>query len=154
MEHETRPTLSGKRAGVTKPVLAAVLACAAVFGLDALLFRTHWYASVLEPESSTGEFEMTLWNERRAQKTFGDNAVTGVGNSRFNYYPRIANERMAETGLVFRSARVDGSTPQSWYYLLRDLDPTARRYRAILIGVDDYDDRDGLEAPDTDLTSL
>lgn len=130
------------------------MALIGAFGLDALLFRTHWYASVIEPESSTGEFELTLRRERRAQDTFGGNAVTGVGNSRFNYYPREANGLMVETGLVFRSARVDGSTPQSWYYLLRDLDPTARRYRAILIGVDDYDDKDGVEAPDTDLGSL
>lgn len=139
---------------LTRPVMAVLLAFASVFGLDAVLFRTDWYASMIEPNSSTGQFELTLRRELRAQNSFGGNAVTGVGNSRFNYYPRIANQLMAETALVFRSARVDGSTPQSWYYLLRDLDPTARRYRAILIGVDDYDDRDGLEAPDMDLGSL
>lgn len=149
---ETIPARS--RRTLARPVLAALLAAAGVFGIDALLFRTHWYASVIEPESSAGQFELTLRRELRAQDNFGGNAVTGVGNSRFNYYPRIANQLMVETGLVFRSARVDGSTPQSWYYLLRDLDPAARRYRAILIGVDDYDERDGLEAPDSDLTSL
>lgn len=134
--------------------MAALLSLAGVFGLDAVLFRTHWYASVIEPESSTGQFELTLRRERLAQDTFGGNAVIGFGNSRFNYYPRIANQLMVETRLLFRTARVDGSTPQSWYYLLRDLDPTARRYRAILLGVDDYDERDPMEAPDTDLASL
>ena len=142
------------RYAIGRPVLAALLALAGVFGLDAVLFRTHWYASVVEPASSAGEFELTLRRELRAQDSFGGNAVIGFGNSRFNYYPRIANQLMVETGLVFRSARVDGSTPQSWYYLLRDLDPSARRYRAILLGVDDYDEKDGVEAPDSDLTSL
>ena len=139
---------------LARPVAACLLALAALFGLDALLFRTHLYPSVLEPESSTGLFELTLRRERQAQEEFGGNAVIGVGNSRFNYYPRIANRLMVETGLLFRSARVDGSNPQAWYYLLRDLDPTARRYRAILIGVDDYDDEDGAFEPDTDLHAL
>jgi len=37
---------------------------------------------------------------------------------------------------------VKGSTPRGWYYLLRELDPNANRYDAIVIGLDDYDDND------------
>jgi hypothetical protein len=113
------------------------------------------YPSVIEPNSSTGQFELTLRRELRAQKYLGGNAVTGVGNSRFGYSPRVANELMAETtGLVFRTAGLPGTTPQAWYYLLRDLDPTAHRYRAIMIGVDDYDDEDGAFELDTDIGTL
>ena len=122
--------------------------------MDALLFRTNLYPSVLEPNSAAGQFELTLWRELRAQKNFGGNAVTGVGDSRFAYFPRLANEVMLETNLVFRSAGVAGSNPQAWYYMLRDLDPTARRYRAIMIGVDDYDDEDQTFEPDADIHAL
>jgi len=37
---------------------------------------------------------------------------------------------------------VPGTDARTWYYLIRDLDPTARRYRALVFGVDDYDDED------------
>lgn len=134
--------------------LAVLLCIGGLFGIDALLFRTNLYPSILEPDSSAGQFELTLWRELRAQKNFGGNAVTGVGDSRFAYYPRVANQLMAETSLVFRSAGVAGSTPQAWYYMLRDVDPTAHRYRAIMIGVDDYDDEDQAFEPDTDLRTL
>jgi hypothetical protein len=135
-------------------LLAVLLAFGGMFGIDALLFRTKLYPSVIEPDSTTGQFELTLWRERRAQNNFGGNAVTGVGDSRFSYSPRVANELMVETGLLFRSAGVAGSNPQAWYYMLRDLDPTAHRYRAIMIGVDDYDDEDGAFEPDTDIRTL
>ncbi|MEI9975417.1 MAG: hypothetical protein WDO73_27125 [Ignavibacteriota bacterium] len=38
--------------------------------------------------------------------------------------------------------------------MLRDLDPTARRYRAVVIGVDDYDDEDRGPHPEDDIRNL
>jgi hypothetical protein len=38
--------------------------------------------------------------------------------------------------------------------MLRDLDPTARRYRAVVLGVDDYDDEDRAFNPDDDVRDL
>src|SRR6185436_1097743 len=49
---------------------------------------------------------------------------------------------------------VAGTNPRSWYYMLRDLDPTARRYRAIVFGVDDYDDEDSYEDLNDDIRAL
>jgi hypothetical protein len=143
-----------KSRNLQRLLLAVLLAIGGLFGIDALLFRTNLYPSVIEPDSSAGQYELTLRREVRAQQNFGDNAVTGVGNSRFAFYPRIANQLMVETRLVFRSAGVPGTTPQAWYYLLRDMDPTARRYRAIVIAVDDYDDEDGAYELDTDIRTL
>ncbi len=123
--------------------LACFLAGVALFSLDALLFRTRLYPSLLEPDSSAGLFELILWREQQAQSRYGDNVVATLGDSTFAYYPRVANERTGETGYMFRSAGVAGSDPRLWYYMLRDLDPAARRYRAIVFGVRDYDDEDG-----------
>jgi hypothetical protein len=139
---------------LSRVVLALGLSLAGLFGIDALLFRTKIYPSLLEPDSGAGQFELTLRRERLAQDKIGNNVVTGVGDSRFAYYPRLANEVMAETSLNFRSAGVAGSMPQAWYYMLRDLDPTARRYRAIMIGINDYDDEDQAYEYDTDLRVL
>jgi hypothetical protein len=134
--------------------LALLLACLGLVGLDALLFRTHMYASILEPDSSAGLMELVLWREKRAQHTAGDNLVVTLGNSRMGYTPRIVDLRPRQTGYVVRTAGVAGSDTRTWYYMLRDLDPTARRYRAIVLGVDDYDDEDRAFNPDDDISQL
>jgi hypothetical protein len=135
-------------------VLALLLACAGLLGLDGLLFRTPFYSSILEPESSTGVFELVLWREQQAQTKNGDNLVVTLGDSRFAYSPKLANQVTAQTGYVFRHAGVAGTDVRSWYYMLRDLDPTARRYRAIVFGVTDYDDEDEFFTPDDDIRAL
>jgi len=135
-------------------VLALPIACLGLLALDGLLFRTPFYPSILEPDSSTGVFELILSRERQAQTQNGDNMVVTLGDSRFAYSPRLANQLTAETGYVFRHAGVAGSDVRAWYYMLRDLDPTARRYRAIVFGVTDYDDEDEYFTPDDDIRSL
>ena len=120
---------------------ACVAALAALFSLDALLFRTNLYPSVIEPYSSAGVFELTLRRERQRQAGPGNLIVT-LGDSRFGYLPRLANQYTASSGYTFTSAGAAGTNPRMWYYMLRDLDPTARRYQAVVFGVDDYDDED------------
>jgi hypothetical protein len=134
--------------------VACLLAITGLVGVDSLMFRTGWYASILEPDSSTGLFELILNRERDAQRQNGDNIVTTLGDSRFSYLPRLACDLTPETGYVIRSAGVAGSDARSWYYMLRDLDPTAGRYRAIVFGVNDYDDEDGPEDVNDDLRAL
>jgi len=134
--------------------LVCLLALVGLFGLDALLFRTPLYPSYLEPDSSTGQFELILHREQAAQAANGDNLIATLGNSRFAYAPRLANELTPQTGYVFRHAGVAGSDVRTWYYMLRDLDPTAGRYRAIVFGVDDFADEDGLFNPNDDIRSL
>jgi hypothetical protein len=125
-----------------------------LFGLDALLFRTRLYPSILEPDSSTGKFELILRREQEAQAKYGQNLVVTLGDSRFAYYPRVANQQQDHTGYFFRHAGVAGTDIRGWYYMLRDLDPTRSRYRAIVLGVDDYDDEDGAYDIGDDLVTL
>ncbi len=125
-----------------------------LFGLDALAFRTRRYTALLQPESSTGTFEFVLWREQRAQAANGDNLVATIGDSRFAYSPKQANQLTGQTGYVFRHAGVAGTDVRSWYYMLRDLDPSASRYRAIVFGVDDYDDEDEGFDHDDDIRAL
>ena len=49
-----------------RPLRAVLLAIAGLFALDALLFRSGLYSSVLEPDSSTGRFELILRREQQA----------------------------------------------------------------------------------------
>jgi len=139
----------GRRRGLALP-----LAFLGLFALDGLLFRTPFYPSILQMDSSTGVFELTLRREQQAQALNGDNLVVTLGDSRFAYLPRLANQVTAQTGYVFRHAGVAGTDVRSWFYMLRDLDPTARRYRAIVFGVTDYDDEDEFFTPDDDIRAL
>ena len=138
----------------TRSLRAIILALAGLFALDALLFRTALYTSILEPDSSTGTFELILRREQIAQPWYGRNLVVTLGDSRFAYYPRVANEQKATTGFAFRHAGVAGTDARAWYYMLRDLDPARAGYRAIVIGVDDYDDEDGAYDIGDDLATL
>jgi hypothetical protein len=149
------PPLAATPVRKRRPIaLTLLIAFVCLFGLDALLFRTRLYMSILEPDSSAGLLELILRREKAAQRTAGDNLVVTLGNSRMGFMPRIVDQRPQQTGYAFRTAGVAGSDPRSWYYLLRDLDPTARRYRAIVFGVDDYDDEDRLFTPDDDIRAL
>ena len=131
-------------------LLASVIAFAAIEGA---VFHTGVYPWVLSPDASTGYLETILRNERQRPKTGPQ--VLGIGDSRMILLPRLSNEHKAETGYTFGTIATAGSSTRSWYYMLRDTDPTARLYRAIVLAVESYDDADRWynEADnDTDLT--
>ena len=142
------------RQSVRRAFAAGLAALILLFALDSLLFRTNLYTPWLEPDSSTGLFENTVRREVQSQAENGDNLIVTLGDSRFGYLPRLANELTPQSGYVFRSAGGAGTDPRSWYYMLRDLDPTANRYRAVVFGVNDYDDEDDYEDHSADIRTL
>jgi hypothetical protein len=139
---------------LVRGALVVVVACCGLFGLDALLFRTKLYPQILDPDSAAGQFELTLRREQQAQRRYGDNLVACLGDSRLGLSPREAASVAPQTGYFLRLAGVAGSDPRTWYYMLRDLDPTHRRYRALVFAVNDYDDEDGLYDPADDIRPL
>ena len=128
--------MSSSRRAAAVTILAAL---GAIFLLDAAIFRTKLYFAWVQPESAAGLFEYRLQAELDRQKEPGNLVIT-FGDSRFAYLPRVANQYTQESGYVFRHGGTAGSSARDWYYLLRDLDPTARRYQAVVIGFDDLED--------------
>ncbi|MCX6632437.1 MAG: hypothetical protein NTW28_32940 [Candidatus Solibacter sp.] len=122
-------------------LLRLLCAAAAFVVVEGVVFRTGLYSGLLEPDSSAGILKSVLDDEKGRAAT-GSHEVLAVGDSRMGLRARAANELASETGYRFATIAVPGSTPRVWYYVLRDVDPTARRYAAILIGVDEYDDED------------
>ena len=122
--------------------MAARLALALVFflALDAVVFRTGWYAQFLDPSSTAGFLQSALWYEEDRPAAY-PRQVLAVGDSRMGLKARTANALTPETRLQFGTIAVPGTTPRCWYYMLRDVDPDANRYAAIVIGLDTYDDR-------------
>lgn len=132
--------------GANSPsIFPRILATLVFFaGFDGLVFHTGLYSSMVEPDSTTGAMETQLRNELKRPKP-ERNQVLAVGHSRQALLPRVANDMQPPTGYRFASIGIGGTTPRSWYYELRSVDPNANRYRAILIPSDDYDEIDGYE---------
>jgi len=140
--------------GKRKVTLTLFLVIFGTLALDSLLFRTGPYAHFLEPDSSTGLFEAILRREQQAQLTPRDDLVVTLGNSRFAYSRKVIDHLPRKPAYEFRDAGIAGSNARNWYYMLRDLDPSAQRYRAVVLGVDDYDDEDRAYSPDNEIRDL
>jgi hypothetical protein len=115
----------------------------AFLAVEFLIFDTNVYPSVLHPDSSAGAMELMLHNERR-RKVSDRNQVLAIGDSRMGFFPRIT-DKLGNLPYQFATIATPGSTPRCWYYMLRDVDPTARRYSAIIIPVENYDDAETWE---------
>lgn len=115
--------------------------------LEGLVFRTDLYPSILEPDSTTGLYETQLGNELKRTAP-GANQVLGVGHSRMGLLPRIANDASTANNYRYGSIALGGTNPRVWFYGMRTVDPTANRYAAIWIPVDDYDEPDRYDEDD------
>ena len=123
-----------------------LVALAIFVSLEGLIFRTNFYASFLEPTSSTGMFESTLRDEI-IRKPFGPDEILVAGDSRMaeGFSAKIANATPIDHSYYFANVAIPGATPRTMYYLLRDLDPSHKKYCAIVLPVESYDDIEGFE---------
>jgi hypothetical protein len=131
---------SPARIAPTRRVWTRIAATIAFFlALEGILFHTGLYSSIVEPDSTTGYMELQIRNELRRPKP-NRNQVLAVGHSRIGLLPRVVNEEKPGTGYTFATIALGGTTPRSWYYALRAVDPSARNYAAIVIPSDDYNE--------------
>ncbi len=119
----------------TAVILISTLA--GFFLVENLIFNTSYYPTVVDPDSTTGALEMRLSNEIR-RPVQDRNQVLAVGDSRMGFFPRFPDSM--HLGYTFATIATPGTTPRCWYYMLREADPDHRRYAAILIPFEDYDD--------------
>jgi hypothetical protein len=123
-----------------------VLALASFFIADNLLFRTGWYTAILEPDSSAGSLESQIhWTA--SSPPSGQPEVLVVGDSRIaEGFSAPTAAKAAGGRLRFWNFGVGGTTPRVWYYALRALDPTRRRFAAIVLALGTYSDDDWFAA--------
>ena len=114
-----------------------VLTVCGFWAVEFAIFHTDAYYTILRHDSSTGSVEMSIRNELKRVRN-SPRQVLAVGDSRMGFLPRYANE--LETGYEFGTIALGGATPRDWYYMLRGADPSANRYSAIIIPMDDYED--------------
>ena len=110
--------------------LLAAIAC--FISVDAIIFHSGIYSRVLAPASHAGQLYQRVEAENRRAPGGGD--VLMIGDSRVvqGFSVDAANARASSHGLTFVDGALGSSTPRVWYYLLREIDPSANRYRAIV----------------------
>jgi hypothetical protein len=123
-----------------------VISLAAFLLLEGLVFHSGFYTRFLAPASSSGVFE-TVLREEQKRKPSSPEEILVMGDSRIGegFSSKIANTLCAEGGFYFSNVAVPGTTPRSWYYFLRDLDPSRKRYHAIILPLLNYGDIDIFE---------
>lgn len=116
---------------ITRLVVVALLV---VVVFDALVFRSSFYWRWLEPGSVAGSTRNAL---RLVEATTmpGRRNVLVVGNSRIGegLSMALADQTVTDKRLHFVNGFIPGSDLRIWYYLLREVDPDARRYSAIVL---------------------
>ncbi len=109
--------------------------------MEAIVFRSNLYPSLLQPESTTGQLQVNLQLEKTRKSSRG-NQVLAVGDSRMGIFPRISDQLAPETGYALQNIGTPGTNPRCWYYMLREVDPDRNRYSAVLVPVNELEDDD------------
>jgi hypothetical protein len=119
-----------------------VLSLLAFLLVEAAVFRIGWYNQYLEPNSSAGEVEGYLsWLKRYPHGRTPEVLVMGDSRIAEGFSARLAG-KIAQQRLRFWNFGIGGTTPRIWYYMLRDADPTSRRFKSIVIALGEYADED------------
>jgi hypothetical protein len=125
------PTTSDRPLHVTRNLLLGV---AAFVCLDGIIFHSELYVSILAPDSYAGRLAV-LTRAEKQRPASGLKEVLVLGDSRMaeGFSTTAADELGSGAGFKFVNLTEPASTVNSWYYMLREVDPTARRYWAIVV---------------------
>ena len=119
-----------------------LLASLVVVLADIVLFHAGAYFPLLQPESFSGVVESRLrWVSGRLEAFPGRNRIVVMGNSKAQ---ACVMESQLEADLAFNGLRyhvinmsVGGSTPRSWYALMKEGRITSDNTEIVVIGVTD-----------------
>jgi hypothetical protein len=110
------------------------LGMAAFICVDGAIFHSGLYVSILAPSSYAGRVAKITRSERERASS-GLKEVLVLGDSRIaeGFSASLANELGSAAGLKFVSLAEPAASANTWYYMVREVDPTARRYSAIIV---------------------
>jgi hypothetical protein len=127
----TEPTTSPRPLHVGRNFFLGI---AAFICIDGAVFHTSLYTSILAPESYAGRVAV-LTRAEKERPASGLKEVLVLGDSRIaeGFSSKVANDLGSAAGFKFVTLAEPASTANTWYYMVRDVDPTARRYWAIVV---------------------
>jgi hypothetical protein len=127
----TEPTTSPRPLHVTRNLLLGITAFVC---LDGIIFHSGLYVSILAPDSYAGRLAViTRAEKQRAPSGLKEVLVLGDSRMAEGFSTTVADELGSAAGFKFVNLTEPASTVNSWYYMLREVDPAARRYSAIVV---------------------
>jgi len=127
----TEPTTSPRPLHVGRNFFlgAAVFIC-----VDGIIFHTGLYPSILAPESYAGRVAvLTRAEKERPASDLKEVLVLGDSRMAEGFSTKVADDLGSAAGIKFITLAEPASTANTWYYMAREVDPTARRYWAIVL---------------------
>ena len=111
-----------------------LLGLATFICVDGVVFHTRLYTSILAPDSYAGRMAAITGAERNRVSS-GLKEVLVLGDSRMaeGFSPAVANKLSSLDGFKFVNLTEPASAVNIWDYMLREVDPTRRRYWAIVV---------------------
>jgi hypothetical protein len=127
----TEPTTSARPLHVRRNLLLGI---AAFICVDGAVFHSGLYVSILAPSSYAGRISRITRSEKERASS-GLKEVLVLGDSRIaeGFSATLANELGSPAGLKFVTLAEPAASANTWYYMVREVDPTTRRYAAIVI---------------------
>jgi hypothetical protein len=127
----TEPTTSPRRLHVSRNLLLGIVAFICV---DGAVFHSGLYVLILAPSSYAGRiWRITQAEKDRAPSDLKEVLVLGDSRIAEGFSATLANELGSPAGLKFVSFAEPAASANTWYYMVREVDPTTRRYAAIVI---------------------
>jgi hypothetical protein len=127
----TEPTTSPLPLHVARNLFLGI---AAFLCVDGALFHSGLYVSILAPSSYAGRVaKITQAEKERASSGLKEVLVLGDSRIAEGFSTTVANELGFPAGLKFVSVAEPAASANTWYYMAREVDPTTRRYSAIVI---------------------
>jgi hypothetical protein len=127
----TEPTTSPRPVHVGRNLFLGI---AVFICLDGVIFHSGLYVSILAPDSYAGRVaEITRAERERASSALKEVLVLGDSRMAEGFSTALANELGSPSGLRFVSLAEPAASANTWYYMVREVDPTTRRYSAIVI---------------------
>jgi hypothetical protein len=125
------PTTSPRPLHVARNLVLGIVAFICV---DGAIFHSGLYVSILAPSSYAGRVErITLAEKKRAPSGLKEVLVLGDSRIAEGFSASLANELGSAAGLKFVSLAEPAASANTWYYMIREADPTKRRYSAIIV---------------------
>ncbi len=127
----TEPTTSPRPLHVSRNLLLGIVAFICV---DGAVFHSGLYVSILAPSSYAGRISrITRAEKERASSGLKEVLVLGDSRIAEGFSATLANELGLPAGLKFVSLAEPAASANTWYYMVREVDPTTRRYAAIVV---------------------
>jgi hypothetical protein len=125
------PTTSPHPLHVARNLLLGV---AVFICVDGVVFHTRLYTSILAPDSYAGRMAVLTRAEKERQSS-GLKEVLVLGDSRMaeGFSAAVADKVSSVAGFKFVNLAEPASSVNIWPYMLREVDPTMRRYWAIVV---------------------